>query len=207
MDPIVTFAIAAFISVLAIINPLSTIGIYLSLTRDMEQHKRHAVAFQASLAAFCVLFFFSLTGFLVFQIFGITIDAFRIAGGMVIFIIGMDILFPREGAKHEHSISPQAYLTPLAIPLTSGPGAITTVVVLSSQANNLWLELVLWSVIFVACVVNFIILRHSVSISRKIGSGGVEALNKLVGLLVCAVGVQFVINGLLAVFPILGALR
>jgi len=121
----------------------------------------------------------------------------------VLFYIGMRMLFPPAGEEHRHVPGAQVYLVPLAIPLTSGPGAITTVVVLASQAQNFWLELALWAAIFSACAVNYFVLRHSDVIVRKLGHTGVSSLVKIMGLLVCAVGVQFVITGLKAAFPLL----
>jgi len=203
MEPSLLFFATCFISVLAIVNPLSTIGVFLSLLRNDPPSERHKVAFRSSLAAFCVLIFFAITGYFVFQIYSISVEAFRIAGGLVLFYIGMRMLFPPAGEEHRHVPGAQVYLVPLAIPLTSGPGAITTVVVLASQAQNFWLELALWAAIFSACAVNYFVLRHSDVIVRKLGHTGVSSLVKIMGLLVCAVGVQFVITGLKAAFPLL----
>lgn len=203
MDPSVAFFVSAFISVLAITNPLSTIGVFLSLTRGQKREERHKVAFRTNLVAFCVLFFFALTGFFIFQVYGITIEAFRIAGGIVLMVIGLGMLFPKKQESGTPQATSQAYIVPLAIPMTSGPGAITTVIVLASQATNFWMELSLWVAIFLACLVNFAVLRFSDAIQRRLGEDGVAALVKIMGLLVCAVAVQFVINGLKATFPVL----
>ncbi len=197
------FFITAFISVFAIINPLSTIGLFLSLMKGEKDEEANRVAFLCSLVAFCVLVFFALTGFFIFQIYGITIEAFRIAGGIVLLVIGMNMLFPKEKKLGRLPAGAQVYIVPLAIPMTSGPGAITTVVVLASQATNFWYEAGLWIAIFIACALNFVVLRFSEHIDRKLGDDGVAALMKIMGLLVCAVGVQFVITGLKATFPLL----
>ncbi|MFA6489159.1 MAG: MarC family protein [Candidatus Micrarchaeia archaeon] len=206
MDPLPAYFITAFISVLAIINPLSTIGLYLSLTQG-KNAERNKIAFQTSLFAFCVLVFFSLSGFFIFQIYGITVEAFRIAGGAVLMVIGMRMLFPANAQSDRHSAGKQIFIFPLGVPMTSGPGAITTVVVLASQATNLWYEIALWAAIFLACAINFIVLRFSAGIYNWTGKAGIEALVKIMGLLVCAVAVQFVITGILAAFPILAGVR
>lgn len=206
MDPLPAYFVTAFISVLAIVNPLSTIGLYLSLTQG-NSSGRNKIAFQTSLFAFCVLVFFSLSGFLVFQIYGITVEAFRIAGGAVLMVIGMRMLFPSGAPSDRHSAGKQIFIFPLGVPMTSGPGAITTVVVLASQATNFWYELALWVAIFLACAANFIVLRFSAAIYNRVGKAGVEAMIKIMGLLVCAVAVQFVITGLLAAFPVLAGAK
>ncbi len=206
MDPLPAFFVTAFISVLAIVNPLSTIGLYLSLTQG-NSPERNKIAFQTSLFSFCVLVFFALSGFFVFQIYGITVEAFRIAGGAVLMVIGMRMLFPSGSLSERHSAGKQIFIFPLGIPMTSGPGAITTVVVLASQATNFWYELALWAAIFSACVVNFVVLRFSAAIHGVVGKAGIEALVKVMGLLVCAVAVQFIITGLLAAFPVLAGAK
>ncbi|VVB99604.1 MarC family integral membrane protein [uncultured archaeon] len=203
MDPVLEFGITAFISIFAIINPLSTIPVFLSLMKNEQLEERHKVAFRSSLVAFCVLVFFALTGFFLFQIYSITLEAFRIAGGVILFVIGMGMLFPKPQNSLSHLESRQSYLVPLAIPMTSGPGAITTAIVLASQATNAWLEITLWVAIFIACAINFFVLRYSDIIKRRVGEEGVMAMVKIMGLLVCAVGVQFMINGLKVAFPLL----
>lgn len=203
MDSLEVFFFTSFISVLAIINPLSTIGLYLSLTKSLGRHERNRIGFQTSLFAFSVLVFFALSGFFVFQVYGITVEAFRIAGGAVLIVIGMRMLFPADSAVSNRAAGRQIYIVPLGIPMTSGPGAITTVIVLASQAKNFWFELALWAAIFLACAVNFVVLRFSSPIEEKLGKDGIAALMKIMGLLVCAVAVQFVITGLRAAFPIL----
>ncbi|MCX8198045.1 MAG: MarC family protein [Candidatus Micrarchaeota archaeon] len=204
-EEIYAYFATCLISVLAITNPLSTIGVYLSLTKNEKPEEKAKIAFRAALVAFCVLIFFSLTGFFIFQIYGITIDSFRIAGGAILMVIGMRMLFPPKSEQSGLQASPaQVYVVPLAIPMTSGPGAITTTVVLASQAKNLWFEIALWAAIFIACAINFLVLKFSATIERKLGQEGISALVKIMGLLVCSIAVQFIINGLKAAFPTLG---
>ena len=199
----IEFFIAAFISIIAIINPLSTVGVLLSLTKGSSVEERNQVAFRSSLLAVGVLIFFALTGFLVFQLYSITIDAFRIAGGIVLFLIGIRMLFPAAGSGTHTPTGDQVYIVPLAIPMTSGPGAITTAVVLASQAADAVQEIALWAAILAACAVNYIVLRFAAKINSTLGKEGVSALIKIMGLLVCSVGVQFIINGMKAAFPLL----
>lgn len=203
-DPLTYFA-TSFISILAIMNPLSTIGVFLSLTKNNPPEEKAKIAFKTSLMAFCVLIVFAITGFLIFQIYGITIEAFRIAGGLVLLVIGLRMLYPQTSSGTTPPEGGQIYIVPLAIPMSSGPGAITTVVVLASQATDFWMELSLWIAIFLSCTINYIVLRFSRNISRVLGSEGVAALIKIMGLLVCAVAVQFVITGLKVAFPVLAS--
>jgi multiple antibiotic resistance protein len=203
-DPkMMEFALTSFVAVFIIINPLSTIGIFLSLTKNDREQEKRKIAFMSSLASFLVLVFFALTGFLIFQLYSITLEAFRIAGGIILLLLGLRMLFPPQHEPNEIRVGTEVWLVPLAIPMTSGPGAITTAIVLSTQVTNPWLEISLWGAIFLACAINFVVLRYAGWVDRRLGPTGVEAMIKVMGLLVCAVGVQFMITGLKEAFPLL----
>ncbi len=198
------YFLTMFIPIFVIINPVSTIGVFLSLTKGMLRDERHKIAFRSSLIAFCFLFFFALTGFWVFQIYSITVDSFRIAGGIALMAIGLNMLFPpKTQEEHNLDIASQVYIVPLAIPMTAGPGAITTTILLSGNIPDLWHQFIFWGAIFSACTINYIILRFSENIDKYLGKEGLSALLKIMGLLICSIAVQFVIVGLKAVFPIL----
>lgn len=198
------YFLTSMIAILVIVNPLSTIAVFLSLTKGMTRDETYKTAFLSSLVAFCVLIFFSLTGLWIFKIYSITIDAFRIAGGIALLAIGLDMLF-KKGDTHKHASDfEHVYIVPLAIPLTSGPGAITATVVLSGQVPDLWYQFIFWGAIFTACAINYLALRFSHTIDRILGNDGLTALIKIMGLLVASIGVQFIITGLKVAFPILG---
>jgi len=165
--------------------------------------EQNRIAFKSSLVAFVVLFFFAFTGLWLFKIYSITLDSFRIAGGIALLIIGLRMLFPSEQKQKQDVKKDMIEIVPLAIPMTSGPGAISTVVVLAGQVSGLWQEFVLWGAIFAACAINFLVLRFSGRIYKYVGEEGLSAITRVMGLLVCAIGVQFMVNGLKAVFPVL----
>jgi multiple antibiotic resistance protein len=193
--------LTSLIAILVIINPLSTIGIFLSLTKGMKAREQNSVAFRTSLMAFCVLFFFALSGLWLFKIYSITIDSFRIAGGIALLIIGLRMLFPPPEQKSRDVRKDLIYIVPLAIPMTSGPGAISTVVVLAGQVSGLWQEFSLWAAVFAACAINYVVLRFSEKIDRLLGQEGLTALIRIMGLIVCSIGIQFITSGLAEVFP------
>ncbi|MFA5929851.1 MAG: MarC family protein [Candidatus Micrarchaeia archaeon] len=203
MEPEMAFFFTSFISMMVIINPFSTIATIISLTKGAAKGERERAAFMSSVVAFCVLVFFALSGFLVFQLYSITLEAFRIAGGMVLLIVGLKMFTPDEKRESRHKFNRHTFVVPLAIPMTAGPGAITTAVVLASQAQTAWSAIALWAAIFVACAINYAVLHFSPGIQRALGEDGTEAMTKIMGLLVCAVGVQFIITGLKVAFPLL----
>lgn len=143
-EPLGGFALLCFSSLLAIINPLSTAPLYLALTDGYPAEHRRRTLHSAVATAFVVLAVFALVGGTIFQLFGITIDAFRIAGGVIFFGIGMDMLQAKRSRvkataeeEIEASTKTQVGVTPLGIPMITGPGAITTVMVLMTQATTL----------------------------------------------------------------------
>ena len=200
-----SYFLTSLVAILVIINPLSTIGIFISLTKGQKPHAQNRVAFRTSLVAFGVLFFFALTGLWLFKIYSITIDSFRIAGGIALLIIGLRMLFSTREKKSRDVKKDLIYIVPLAIPMTSGPGAISTVVLLAGQVSGLLESFTLWAAIFAACAINYVVLRFSEKILKVLGEEGLAALIRIMGLIVCAIGVQFITTGLAAVFPGLAA--
>ena len=203
MEPELAFFFTSFVSMMVIVNPFSTIATLISLTRGAKPGERERAAFMSSVVAFCVLVFFALSGFLVFQLYSITLEAFRIAGGMVLLLVGLKMFSPDEKKASRHRFDMHSFVVPLAIPMTAGPGAITTAVVLASQAQSAWAAIALWAAIFAACAINYVVLHFSPAIQRALGVDGTEAMTKVMGLMVCAVGVQFIITGLKIAFPLL----
>lgn len=203
-ENILGYFVSSFIALVVLINPISTIGVFLTLTKKWSKEKQYRTAFLASLTAFCILFFFAITGFWIFKIYSITIDAFRIAGGIALLIIGMNMLFPKDNEQKHEADFEQIYIVPLAIPLASGPGAITATIVLAGQVPSIIHEFAFWAAIFCACVLNYVALRFSHKIDRFLGNDGLLAMLKIMGLLVSSIGVQFILEGLKQVFPILG---
>ncbi|PIT84564.1 hypothetical protein COU37_02695 [Candidatus Micrarchaeota archaeon CG10_big_fil_rev_8_21_14_0_10_45_29] len=201
-DELWGYFLASLISIVIIINPFSTVGVFLSLTKGERRQERHRIAFLSSLVAFCILFFFALTGFWIFQVYSITIDSFRIAGGIALLALGLNMLFPKD-EEHPHAHHDQVYIVPLAIPMASGPGAITATIVLAGNAFDLWHQFMLWIALFLGCAFNYVVLRFSENIDRLLGKEGIGAMIRIMGLLIASLGVEFVITGLRAAFPIL----
>jgi multiple antibiotic resistance protein len=142
-DALLAFALLCFSSLLAIINPLSAAPMYLALTDGYTPEHRRRTLRSGILTAFLVLVVFALLGGTIFQLFGITIDAFRIAGGILFFGIGMDMLQAKrtrgkatEEEEREATTKEEVGITPLGVPMITGPGAITTVIVLTEPLGS-----------------------------------------------------------------------
>ena len=209
---VLSFALLSISSILIIVNPLGATLIYVSLTTNLDQSGRDAVARDACRFAFLILLIVALIGTWVLQLFGITLEAFRIAGGILLFGIGMEMVYAKTSRtkltateKYESRDTEDVALMPLAIPMIAGPGAITTTIVLMNEATTMTpiaIGIVLVS-IAISIVLTYYMMRNSDYILTKIGQREYRAINRLMGMLLIAIAVQFVINGIRLAFPLL----
>ena len=207
----VGFFFAAFMSIFTIVNPFSTASIFLALTRDLTHQDRKFIARRSAIVAVCLLLIFAFAGSAILSFFSITLDAFRLAGGLLITAVGWQMVrgtrhrFSSENTKevyHRDDIS----IVPIAIPFLSGPGAITAVLVLISETSSIAMTLQVAVAIIAVIVVSYIVLSEADRVVRYIGEAGKEAIEKIMGLIVMVVGVQFVINGIRAVLMTWGVI-
>ncbi len=199
------FAILSFGSIFVIVDPIATIPTFLAMTETNSLEERIRMARLASIITFFVLFVFSFAGRLVLGAFGITMPAFEIAGGVVLMKIALDMLQARRTLIKEtpeeeaEGVSKEDIaVTPLAVPMLAGPGAITTVVLLASQAPGFLHRFILMANIFLVALISFFVLR--LAAHRPLGFSGItlKIITRLMGLLLSAVAVQFILNGLQA---------
>jgi multiple antibiotic resistance protein len=176
----------------AILDPIGTVPIYLALTGNQPGQRREIVRNAVTLAA-VILYVFAYVGWVIFQALGITINDFRIAGGIVLFVVAYDHLSGREGANENVKASDIAAF-PLATPLLAGPGAISTVIIL---ANPPYGPLLVFLVITLNILVSYLILARSEWILRILGESGSRALTRITALLIAALAVAFVREGVL----------
>jgi multiple antibiotic resistance protein len=208
---VVTFALLSLSSIIIIVNPLGATLTYVTLTSGMTPQARLVVAKQSCRYALLTLIIFALVGGLILKLFGITIDAFRIGGGILLFVIGMEMVYARTSRtkltateKYESMEAEDISVTPLAIPMIAGPGAITTTIVLMSEAAGSLPDMAMIPVsILAAILLTYLMMVRSESIVSRIGQKEFRAINRLMGMLLIAIAVQFVINGLVSAFPVL----
>jgi multiple antibiotic resistance protein len=202
---------AAIIAIIVISNPLSTSAVFIALTEKMKHDEKIAIVKRSLRYSTGILVFFSVTGLLVFNIFGFSIGAFRIAGGVLLFTTAVGMLNPQPSQKEASDSSKDIALIPLSIPFTAGPGTIVTVVVLMSEAqhilNNNDFATGLISVIgvyigiIVVIAVSYLMMSRSEQIDKRLKEGGRNVVTKLMGLIVMAIAIQFIINGMKDVLP------
>ncbi|MFI5229308.1 MAG: MarC family protein [Gemmatimonadales bacterium] len=195
------FALVTLTSVLFIVDPIAVIPTYLVITHDETAEHRAATARRACIAGALILIVFALGGSLIFQLFGITIDAFRIAGGLILWVVAMDMLHGQRRTQEsspeiaEGRVKEDVAVTPLAMPMLAGPGAISTVMVLAGQARAVPEKLVLYGSIVITMLISWIVLRAGERLAIRMGQTGIRVMTRIMGLLLAAIAVQFVLTG------------
>ena len=201
MQSYLQFALVTFTSVLFIVDPIAVVPTYLVITQGQTLAQRRVTARRACIAAVLLLVTFAAVGRAIFELFGITLPAFRIAGGLILWLVAMDMLHgnrsTQEGTAEitEATVKDDVAITPLAMPMLAGPGAISTVMVLSGQARTMPQNVVVYGSILLALFIAWITLRAAEGLVLRMGQTGIRVLTRLMGLLLAAIAVQFVITG------------
>ena len=201
MNEVFTFALLAFTSFFTLINPLGTMPVFMSMTADLTDDERNRTAKKASVVSLFTIIAFALTGQLLFKFFGISVDSFRIVGGVIFFIMGMDMLQARLGHVKIKENEVKSYITdisvtPLAIPMICGPGAITNAIVLMEDANSWAKKMVLFLSIAVVVLITYVVLYSSSKLLKLLGQTGINVMMRIMGLIVMVIAVEFFFSGL-----------
>jgi multiple antibiotic resistance protein len=204
---ILRFGLAAFVTLLVVVDPPGVVPIFVALTQH-EPERRSAILTRAVLIAFGVALFFLIAGRAVLSYLGVTVHAFSISGGILLFVTAMPMLFgqrgglqapePRERGGEDISVFP------LAMPLLSGPGTIATILLLTSQTGNDMRKLAAIGVaIAIVFIVSFISLYLGSRLMRLLGEGGVHIATRVMGIVLAALAVQYVLNGITGYYHLL----
>jgi multiple antibiotic resistance protein len=198
-----SFALLAFSSLVAIVNPLSAATIFLALSAGQVPGERRRSVAMGLLTAAAVLVVFAAAGGAILGFFGITTHAFKIAGGIIFFGIGWDMLQAKrsrvkatEEEELEGAQKDEIGIIPLGLPTIAGPGAITTVIVLMGQAGNMTQSLAVYGAIAAVLLVTGGALMLAPLLLARFGQTGLNVMTRIMGLLVMVIGVQFVLDGL-----------
>ena len=209
----ITFALLALSSIIIIVNPLGATLIYVSLTTSLDRAQKDVIAKDSCRFALIVLLIVAVLGAWILQLFGITLEAFRIAGGILLFGIGMEMVYAKTSRtkltateKYESRDTDDIAIMPIAIPMIAGPGAITTTIVMMNEAQAMTpvaIAVVIISLVL-SIAITYVMMKNSDYIMTKVGQREYRAINRLMGMLLIAIAVQFIINGMKIAFPLLG---
>lgn len=197
----VTYIITAFVTLFVVMDPIALAPLFLALTRGMSPARSQQIARRALIVAWALLTAFGLAGDSILRGVGISLPAFRIAGGVLLFLTALDMLFERRTQRREdqtdqadHSDDPSVF--PLATPLIAGPGALATMILLNSRSDG-WGHFLLIEVVMMAVLaVSALMFRLAAPIGHALGRTGIMVVTRLLGMLLAALAIQFIIDGL-----------
>jgi multiple antibiotic resistance protein len=197
--------ITVFMGFFAMLNPIGNLPVFLGLVADFDEKMQKKIARRALIAAFLIIAFFSIFGHIIFRMFGLTVPAFQIAGGVIIFIIGFQMLNAKENPIHAQSTEEKEQMTqvahdmaisPLGIPLLAGPGTISTAMNFVGAEKSL-LNVVLVVVTFaVMCLITYFLFISGRKLAKVIHPSMMKVVSRIMGLILAVIAVQMLINGI-----------
>jgi multiple antibiotic resistance protein len=205
MSDLYTHLIAVFMGFFAIMNPIANTAAFSGLVGDKSRSEQRKVAAKALLITFFIILSFSLLGKAIFHLFGITIDALRVTGGILVFIVGYHMLNGHGSKLHsaEGNDDSDIAVSPLAVPLLAGPGTIATAMNYSASGGIIGI-LTTVSVFSVLCLITFICFIYSSNILSVIGKSGLSIVTRLMGLILAVIGTQMIMAGVMALVSKMG---
>lgn len=208
---VMTLFVKTFVGFFAVMDPVGAIPLLVFMTANNTTTEKHAMVRRATLTAFVVLAFFGLTQTWLFSFFGFTMGAFRVAGGLFLFVIAFEMLTARAtGARQsdeecsEGESKTDISITPLAVPLLAGPATITAVVLAFAQAHGGSQHFAVSLALVLVCLASWFLLRGANRLQSFLGTSGTKVISRMMGLILGAMAVQFMAAGLIELFPVLG---
>lgn len=208
MTSTLTFGLGAFTSIFAIVDPFAALPVFLALTGRETDARRRSIALRAAVTVFAVLAVFATCGQLLFRFFGISVAGFKIAGGILLMGVALDMMGAKHsatkttpGEEEEATTREEVGIVPVGIPLLSGPGAIASSMLLAARADTIPEKGALYLALLVVAIVCFLVLRSATVIGRFLGRTGMNVINRVMGLILAAVAVEFFLDGVKLALP------
>jgi multiple antibiotic resistance protein len=205
---LLSFSLLSLSAVFFVVDPMGAVPVFVAMTQRDSEAKREEMARRASLTAFVILTLFAVTGTVIFRLLGVTLGAFKVAGGILLLLTSIEMLraqqvrtriIPEE--QQEGAEKDDVAIFPLAIPLLAGPGAIATVTALMGRAGRTLFVIPVILSIAVTCVASYAMLRAASQLTRLLGVTGLNVMNRVIGLIIGAIAVQFMFDGVKETFP------
>jgi multiple antibiotic resistance protein len=200
------YTLATLTALFVAVDPFGCVPLFVAITDGDTQEAKRRAARRASLVAGFTLAAFAVSGGLIFRLLGVSVGAFRIAGGVLLFLLAVDMLRAQRSRQRttpeeeEEGVNkPDVSVFPLGIPMLAGPGATSTVMVLVSRAHNAFEYVIVLVAIVATLLVAYWVLRGASTVSRRLGHTGMNVLERVMGLVLAAVAVQFVVDGIVLV--------
>ena len=192
--------LAAILLLIIIMDPIGNVPVFLSILKNIPIERRRIIIIRELLIAFIILLFFMFVGRYVLQMLEIEQSSLGVTGGIILFIIAIRMIFPGTKPLFSHNETTEPLIVPLAVPMLAGPSAIAAVILFMAQEPNRWVE---WTfVVFIACLISGVILVSSETLGRKLGNRALIAIERLMGIILVMVSVDFILDGIKQTFGI-----
>lgn len=203
MENLITYALTVFMSFFAVMNPIANTPIFLGLTVGESSENKKKIAKTASITAFIIVVSFIIAGKYIFELFGLTIPAFKITGGIIIFYIGFQMLMSQKSRMHSNSSEEKnnVAISPLAIPILAGPGTIVAAMNNVTKASYLQVGIII-SIFALMIFLTYLAFTYSDIIVKKVGSNLISVIGKLMGLILAIIATGMVIDGINLAFKL-----
>lgn len=204
MEDLVAYGLTVFMGFFAIMNPIANIPIFISLVDGEDKERKKQIALTASITAFLIVVAFTFAGKHIFEIFGITIPAFKITGGILIFYVGFEMLMSKASKIHRNNNQEDPNnigISPLAIPILAGPGTIITAMNFVTNANYIHIGIVIF-IFFIMIILTYLAFILSDLIVEKVGVNLISVIGKLMGLILAIMGTGMVTEGIKLTFKL-----
>lgn len=205
---LLSFSLLSLSAVFFVVDPMGALPVFVAMTQRDTEEKRKQMARRASITAFLILTLFAVAGTVIFRLLGVTLGAFKVAGGILLLLTSIEMLTAKQARtriipeeQQEGTDKDDVAIFPLAIPLLAGPGAIATVTALMGRAGRTLFMVPVIVSIAITCVASYAMLRAASRISSLLGVTGLNVMNRVIGLIIGAIAVQFVFDGLKDTFP------
>ena len=192
--------LAAIFLLIIIMDPIGNVPVFLSILKNIPLERRKKIIIRELIIAFAILLFFMFIGRYLLQLLQIEQSSLGIAGGIILFIIAIRMIFPGTKPMFTHNEEAEPLVVPLAIPMLAGPSAIAAVILLMAQEPTRWIEWIF--VVFVASLISGIILISSEALGSKLGNRALIAIERLMGIFLIMVSVDFILDGIKQTFNI-----
>lgn len=205
MHDLTLHIITVFMGFFAIMNPFGNLPIFLSMVEGIDPKLQRTIAFRASLTAFVIVTVFCVFGHFIFKLFGITLPAFEIAGGIIVFFIGYQLLNAKDNTAHrDPTVTPEQIqkqandlaITPLGIPLMAGPGTISAAMNFIGADKSIWNVALVVGVFLFMCALTYITFISGKRLTNKLDPGIIKAISRIMGLILTIIAIQMVLSGI-----------
>ena len=196
----INFFILALTSLFTIMNPFAVMPVFVNYSKDLSSADAKRMAGKATITAFIVMMVFALSGHLIFKFFNISLDALKVVGGTLFFLMGFDMLQARTprtkvDGESDEEFHHEVAITPLGVPMICGPGTITIVILMNQQAESLKHKLILYSSMIIISFVTYLFLLGSKKFIKLLGPSGNKVMFRIMGLIIMVIAVEYFFSG------------